>query len=397
MAEDIKRVLTINSCSSSIKFSLYHIGLYGYEGLKLSGKLERIGLENGAFEARDSSGKIIKDEKMRTPGHEDAVKLLFDWIKTIPDGERLDGVGHKIVHGGTRHSRTSLINKELILTLKRIVPFAPERLPYEIKAIEAIEKSFPEIKQIACFDTAFHRNMPEVAKMFPIPLYLRDEGVIRYGFHGLSYEYILSELKESAGDKVAAGRVIIARLGNGCSMAAVSNGKPVDTTMGFTPLGGLIMGTRAGDMDPGVIIYLLKEKGLDADQVNELLSRGSGLLGLSGLSSEMRDLLNKADDEPRAAMAVDLFCYQARKFLGGLIVALGGVDTFVFTGGIGENSPEIREKICRELEFLGIVLDAKKNASNASVISHYKSHAVVRVIKTNEERMIARHTVRILS
>ncbi|MBI5454515.1 MAG: acetate/propionate family kinase [Deltaproteobacteria bacterium] len=395
-SNELKHILTVNSGSSSIKFSLYHLGLYGYEGLKLSGRLERIGLEGGIFIARDAGGKTVKEERAPLHDHDAALKLLLGWLSTVPEGERIDAVGHRVVHGGVKYSRTQAIDAELLDTLGVLIPFAPEHLPHEIKAIEAVSKSFPEIAQAACFDTAFHRNMPEVAKVYGLPARIRDEGVVRYGFHGLSYEYILSELKGSVGEKAAGGRIVIAHLGNGASMAAVNNGRPVDTTMGFTPSGGLVMSTRPGDLDPGVVVYLVREKGMNAEELSELLDHRSGLLGISGISPDMRDLLSKIDDEPRAALAVELFCYQARKSLGALSAALGGLDTLVFTGGIGENSPEVRERICRDLEFLGIALDTKKNAANAPVISHYKSHVLVRVMKTNEEVMIARHTVRLL-
>jgi acetate kinase len=246
--------------------------------------------------------------------------------------------------------------------------------------------------QIACFDTAFHRSMPEVAQLYALPEEVRRQGVLRYGFHGLSYEYILSELNRVAGAGIADSRVIIAHLGNGASMGAFRNGKSIDTTMGFTPAGGLVMSTRSGDLDPGVLVYLLREKGLDASALNRIVNKQAGLLGASGTSSSMKELLDNERLDPRAAAAVDLFCYQARKFVGALSAVLGGLDVLIFTGGIGENAPSIRERICKDLEFLGIGVDRDRNLKNSPIISRDLSTVAIRVMKTNEELMIARHT-----
>jgi acetate kinase len=280
----------------------------------------------------------------------------------------------------------------LLRALEEMVPLAPDHLPQELRAIQAVKQSFPDLRQVACFDTAFHRRMPRVAQVYALPRSLADEGIIRYGFHGLSYEYIMRELRDKAGARVANGRVIIAHLGNGASMAAVHHGKGVDTTMGFTPTAGLVMSTRSGDLDPGIILYLLRERGLDASMVNDLVNERSGLLGVSGVSADMEDLLKEEATNPQAAEAVALFCYQAKKFLGALSAVLGGLDTLIFTGGIGENAPPVRERICEGTEFIGIQLDPSRNRANASIISRDDSPTTVRVMKTDEELMIARHT-----
>jgi acetate kinase len=249
---------------------------------------------------------------------------------------------------------------------------------------------------VACFDTAFHRHMPRLAQIYPLPRHFQHEGLVRYGFHGLSYEYIMQELRQEAGEEAAGGRVIIAHLGNGASMAAVRYGKSVDTTMGFTPAGGLVMSTRSGDLDPGLLIYLLEEEGMTPSGLNDLVNQQAGLLGVSEISSDMKDLLDKEEQEPHARQAVDLFCYQARKHIGALAAVLGGLDTLIFTAGIGANAPAVRERICHELAFLGIHLDAQRNAANAAIISHEEGPVTVRVMHTDEDLMIARHTFTVI-
>ena len=279
----------------------------------------------------------------------------------------------------------------MLKTLHDLIRFAPLHLPSALAIMEALASRHPDVPQVACFDTAFHRQMPEVAQRLPLPSDLWEEGVRRYGFHGLSYEYIL----ESLGSE-GRGRVIIAHLGNGASMAAVRDGEPVDTTMSFTPTAGLVMGTRCGDLDPGVLIYLMRERGCDAEQLTELVNFRSGLVGISGFSSDMKTLLDRRENDPSAAIATALFSYQARKFIGAFAAALGGLDLLVFTGGIGERAAPVRAEICRELTFLGVQLDEQGNVRHAGVISMPQSRCVVRVIPTNEELMIARHTTRLL-
>ena len=277
----------------------------------------------------------------------------------------------------------------MLADLKLLVPLAPDHLPHEIRGLEAVLENFPEVAQVACFDTAFHRRMPEVAQKYALPAELSEAGVLHYGFHGLSYEFLTQEL---AKENQSYGKLILAHLGNGASMAAIEDGRSLDTTMGMTPTGGLVMSTRSGDLDPGVVLYLLLEKGMSPEEVNYLLNHNAGLLGVSGTSADMQDLLKQEKTDKNAALAVELFCYQARKFIGALAAVMGGIDTLVFTGGIGEKSAIIRERICANLKFLGISLDAVSNRENAAVISDNNSQVCLRVMQTNEELMIARHT-----
>jgi acetate kinase len=384
------RLLVINSGSSSIKFAVYQMGQT--EKLAFRGHLERIGLKAGSFEIQDSHGASLFEQHINLPNHDVALKQLFNWLENDADGQKLDAVGHRVVHGGLKYDQPQIVNNELVADLKKIVPLAPDHLPHEIKAIRAISVAFPSLLQVACFDTAFHRSMPRLAQLYALPRHYWHEGITRYGFHGLSYEYIAQELRKEAGDDIAMGRLIIAHLGNGASMTAIRRARSIDTTMGLTPSGGLVMSTRSGDLDPGVLLYLLEEKGIQPSHLNTLISEQAGLLGVSGISSDMKDLLEKSQHEPHAAEAVNLFCYQAKKFLGALAAVLGGLDTLVFTGGIGENAPLIRQGICEDMEFLGIQLDTQLNHSNAAIISQENSRVSVRVMKTNEELMIARHT-----
>jgi acetate kinase len=383
-------ILTINSGSSSIKFSLYVLG--EIELLVFNGELERIKAGRGFFQASGNEGNPLVAQELDLPDHEAALGALFNWLKTHEIGKQLHAVGHRLVHGGMAHMKPQEVSPALIKELKFLVPLAPDHLPHEIKALEWVEQYFSHIQQVACFDTSFHRRMPEVAQRYALPGSLFHEGLRRYGFHGLSYEYILQELAQEAGASAASGKLIIAHLGNGASMVAIKNGRSLDTTMGLTPTGGLVMGTRAGDLDPGVMLYLLQEKGMSPGEVSQLVNHQAGLLGTSGITYEMEDLLAQEKTVAGAALAVELFCYQARKFTGALAAVLGGLDTFIFTGGIGENSATIRARICVNLEFLGIHLDPKLNKENKLVISKKTSPVTVRVMKTNEELMIARHT-----
>lgn len=389
------RILTINSGSSSLKVAMYHMGRS--ETLVLSGSIERIGLRASLFHIQDADGETLIQEHLDLPDHDAALKTLFEWLQGHAPGQDLDAVGHRVVHGGAQYNQPHLITPELIATLKELVPLAPDHLPHELRAIEAVSRSYPALKQVACFDTAFHRHMSQIAQIVALPRHFWHEGVMRYGFHGLSYEYIMQELRREAGPEVASGRVVVAHLGNGASMAAVLGGKSVDTTMGLTPTGGLVMSTRSGDLDPGVILYLLEEKGMRPSTLNDLLNQHAGLLGVSGTTSDMKDLLSQEAKNPHAAEAVDLFCYQAKKYLGALAAVLGGLDTLIFTGGIGENAPPVRWRICQDMEFLGIRLDPSRNDANAPIISRSDSPASVRVMRTDEELMIARHTYSLVS
>lgn len=390
MELNANRILTINSGSSSVKFSIYEMGQS--ESLILSGIIERIGLKPTILKTRHRQGETNLDDHLYLRDHDAAFKALSEWLmKNRPVG-KIDAVGHRIVHGGSEYSQPQYVTPELMEKLNELVPLAPDHLPNEITGIMAIKKAYPGLSQVACFDTAFHRQMPLRAKMFALPRSLFREGIMRYGFHGLSYEYIMQELMTVAGEKVAKGRVIIAHLGSGSSMVAVKDGKSIDTTMGFTPTGGLMMGTRSGDLDPGILIYLLNEKGVSPTSLNEMLNMHSGLLGISGRGSDMKFLLDNETRSVDIAEAVYLFCYQAKKFLGALCSALGGIDTLIFTGGIGENSPVIRKRICDDMTFSNIHLDPIKNESDKVIVSSDGVATTIRVMRTNEELMIARHT-----
>jgi acetate kinase len=384
------RILTINSGSSSIKLGLYTMAKT--EKLVLSGSLTRIGLTAGIFEVKDVDGTTMIDEPVDLPDHETALKILFEWLEKHTSDESLDAVGHRVVQGGQKYSAPHRVTPELVAELKDLVALAPDHLPHEIKAIQATSRAYPDLVQVACFDTAFHQPMPQVAKIAALPRYYQHEGLIRYGFHGLSYEYIMQELHKKAGAQAAQGRVIIAHLGNGASMVAVWHGKSMDTTMGFTPVSGLVMGTRSGDLDPGMLVYLIQEKGMRPSTLNDMINQHAGLLGVSGISSDMRDLLEKEKTEAHAHEAVELFCYRASKHLGALAAVLGGVDTLVFTAGIGENAPAVRQRICQKLAFLGVQVDPRRNEANAAIISPEGAVVTVRIMKTNEDLMVARHT-----
>jgi acetate kinase len=388
-------VLTLNSGSSSLKFAVFEMA--SREDLVFSGSVERIGLRGGRFYARDPEDKPLVEERVELPDHDAAIKTLFDWLQKGLAGRKLDAVGHRVVHGGVQYCQPCRINPELIESLEMLVRLAPEHLPHEIKVIQAVDRQYPTIPQVACFDTSFHRRMPDVAQRIPLPRSLWHEGVRRYGFHGLSYEYILHKLAEVAGPDAANGRLIVAHLGNGSSMAAIHGGRSLDTTMGLTPAGGLVMGTRSGDLDPGVLVYLLLEKQRTPAAVDYLVNQAGGLIGVSACSSDMRDLLQRQADDAHAAQAIELYCYQAKKFVGALATVLGGLDTFVFTAGIGAGSAAIRARICQGLEFLGIRLDPGRNDANEPIISCDGSPVAVRVMKTNEESMIARHTCSLLN
>jgi acetate kinase len=319
----------------------------------------------------------------------------MDWVQErFPPGELL-AVGHRVVHGGPKYLEAQLLTPEMVADLHEIEPFDPEHLPQEILLTEAFEKRFPGLRQVACFDTAFHRDLPQVARLLPLPRRYESKGVRRYGFHGLSYSFLLEELGRIA-PREGNGRVIIAHLGNGASLAAVRAGRSVDTTMGFTPTAGIPMSTRSGDLDPGLVWYLARMEMLSAKEFNELVNSKSGLLGVSETSSDMRDLLEAQGRDPRAADAVALFCYEIKKRIGAYAAALGGLDTLVFSGGIGENAPEVRARSCDGLEFLGIEIDSGKNLAGADVISKGTARVKVRMMRTDEELMIAKTVCRVL-
>jgi acetate kinase len=390
------RLLTINGGSSSIKFTLFRTG----ESLerRLHGKLDRIGLSGTNLSFTDATGKSQDSRTLDTLDTNDrasAVAFLLNWLETQQDFASVKAVGHRVVHGMT-HSEPERVTPALLDALHRITPYDPEHLPLEIELIEAFRQRHPSLPQVACFDTAFHRSMPRVASLLPIPRRYEAAGVRRYGFHGLSYEYLMEELVRLGDSAATKGRVILAHLGNGASLAAVRDGQSIDTSMGFTPTSGLVMSSRSGDLDPGLVSYLARTEQMSATQFQDMVNHASGLLGVSETSSDMRDLLEREAQDVRAAEAVALFCYQAKKWIGAYAVVLGGLDTLVFAGGIGENAPEVRARICAGLEFLGIELDEQRNTANDGVISAAASRVAVRVIHTDEERMLAKTTCRVL-
>ncbi len=389
-----KKIIALNTGSSSIKFAWYEVGKA--ERLVFSGSLTRIGNRDGWFSVQDEQGNSIKSECVATENHDAACDYVFSWIMSQNEGGKPDAVGHRIVHGGPLFSVPQIVTPELITALNTLSPYAPEHLPQAINAVRHVARLFPETLQVTCFDTSFHSTMPEVAKLYALPESIRKEGVQRYGFHGLSYEYILLELKRQLGAEAVKKRIILAHLGHGASMAAVKNGKSIETTMGFSPAGGLVMSTRTGDLDPGVILFLLQQNKMTPQAIKEMVNRQSGLLGVSGSTDDMHELIKAEKVDDAAQQAVELFCYQARKNIGALSVVLGGLDILVFTGGIGEHSSEIRSRICTGLEFFGIRVDERKNSNNSSVISQKRGEVEIWIIKTNEELMIARHTMKIL-
>lgn len=380
-------ILTINGGSSSIKFALYKAGETPTR--LLQGEIDRIGLKDTTLTFHHQKEDQQETLKVEASDHTSAANFLMNWLEKQKEYASVKAVGHRIVHGMS-HTAPELITPELMDELHRIAPYDPDHLPNEIELIEAFRHRHPKLTQIACFDTAFHSTMPRVAKLLPIPRRFDTEGIQRYGFHGLSYAYLMEELARVEGTKAANGRVVLAHLGSGASMAAVHKGRSIDTSMGFTPAGGLMMGTRPGDLDPGVAWFIMKSEKLSPKQFNTLINRESGLLGVSETSSDMHDLLDHQKKDIRAAEAVDLFCYQAKKWIGAFAAALGGLDTLVFSGGIGENAPEIRSRICEGLGFLGIEIDEKQNKTNARVISTDVGNTAVRVIHTDEEWMIAK-------
>jgi acetate kinase len=386
--------LVLNAGSSSLKFAVYRRAAEAGWEMTARGQVEGIGV-SPRMSARDGSGAV-----METPATGAAIRdgraalgHVIGWLHATFTGARVVGVGHRVVHGGPRYAGPVIVTPEVLTELRALVPLAPLHQPHNLAAIEAVAARLPEVPQVACFDTSFHRTMPEIAQVVPLPREVCRADVKRYGFHGLSCEYISSVLPQVA-PEIAGRRVIIAHLGSGASLCALRGGRSIDSTFGFTALDGLCMGTRPGAVDPGVILYLFQVLGLSAQEIEAILYKKSGLLGISGISSDMRVLLQSS--EPSARLAVDYFIHRAVKEIGALAAVLGGIDGLVFTAGIGENSPEIRRRICEASAWLGIGLDLAANARNASRISGAASAASVWVIPTNEELMIARHTGRLL-
>jgi acetate kinase len=384
-------ILTINGGSSSIKFALYRVG----EPMErtLHGKIDRIGLGGTNLTFHDPSGKQPDNRSLAISGDISAPIFLMDWLEKQNGFESVRAVGHRVVHG-MKHTEPELVTQELLDELHRISPYDPDHMPSEIELIEIFRQRYPKLPQVACFDTAFHHTMPRVAKLLPIPRRFDAKGIQRYGFHGLSYAYLLEELERLGDPAATIGCVILAHLGNGASLAAVRDGKSIDTTMGFTPTAGLVMSTRSGDLDPGLAPYLDRTEHINTKQFFDMVNHRSGLLGVSETSSDMRDLLTSEMHDIRAAEAVALFCYQVKRWIGAFSAVLGGLDTLVFAGGIGENAPTVRARICDGLQFLGIEIEAKQNLANSVLISSATSRVAIRVIRTDEELMIARSVCR---
>lgn len=383
-----KTILCLNGGSSSLKFAVYRFSDAAKEKI-FSGAVEAIGEDSGKAWLR-SGDKALQETSGNFPDHTTAVETMFAALQK-QGVKRLEAAGHRIVHGGPKFIAPQLIDEKLKAGLKELIPFAPLHLPDQVAMIETVAAHFPDLPQVACFDTAFHSRLPEVAQRFALPQKLWEQGIRRYGFHGLSYEYVTGKLGAELGR-----RAIIAHLGNGASMVALKDGLPMDTSMGLTPTGGFMMGTRSGDLDPGVLIHLLKA-GYSADQLEKLLDHQAGLLGVSGQSSDMKALLQKSQTDNVARMAVQMFAYQVRKFIGAYAAVLNGLDTLVFTGGIGERAAEVRAEICSGLEYLGISLDMAANSQNAGVISQPGTKCTIRVVQTDEDLMIASHTRNVVS
>ena len=384
-------ILVINAGSSSIKFHAFAADAGKLEPIA-GGKLEEI-YTHPFFQAKRQNGEVIEEKRWQEGeklGHDDAIAFLLDWLRGHAGDARLLAVGHRVVHGGSRYSEPVRVDANVLAELEALIPLAPLHQPHNLAVIKSIQARNPTVPQIACFDTAFHHTQPNVATRFALPPDITDRGVRRYGFHGLSYEYIASVLPQYD-ERAAYGKTVVLHLGNGASMTALLHGKSIASTMGFTAVEGLVMGTRSGSLDPGVILWMLEEAKMDAREIETLLYKRSGLLGVSGISSDMRELL--ASDAPAAAEAIDLFCYRISRELGSLAAALDGLDAIVFTAGIGEYAAPVRERVCRAAAWLGVSLDPEANAKHGPRISAPQSGVDVWVIPTNEELMIARHAL----
>jgi len=382
-----KFVLILNAGSSSLKFAVFELA--SSLPCILRGTIDGMGKNTASLRLKNSSGALTQ-RALNVSSPTDCLEAVLQTILPIGGLDALAAVGHRVVHGGPHFSTPELITPTVLRELRQLSPLDPEHLPAEIALIEALQSRLPKLPQIACFDTAFHHDLPRVAQMLPLPQRYEKSGVRRYGFHGLSYQFLLEELRRLDDPAANTGRVILAHLGNGASLAAVRDGRSIDTSMAFTPTSGLVMGTRSGDLDPGLSAYLARTEQMTAAQFQHLINHESGLLGVSGISADMRILLERESHDVRAAEAVALFCYQAKKWLGAFAAAMGGVNTLVFAGGIGENCPSIRHRICEGLNFIGLDLDATLNTANAAQISAPGSRVSIRVIHTNEELMIAR-------
>jgi acetate kinase len=381
-------ILAINGGSSSIKFALFSAD--PSHRRILSGQVERLGMPGTLLTARREGSPAIDKRPLTSKTFDDGIQQLVAYLHEQTDRSAIGAIGHRVVNGGLHLLDHQLITPEVISELRQMQPLDLDHLPREIGLIDEFAKAFGGVPQVACFDTAFHKNIPRVAQLLPIPRRYLDAGVRRFGFHGLSYTYLMSQLAIVAGDDAANGRVILAHLGSGASMAAVRDGKPIDTTMAFTPTSGLMMGTRPGDLDPGLLVYLMKDQKLSTSDMGKFISQKCGLIGVSEASADARDLLAVRGADRRADEAIELFCYQAKKQLCMLTSTLGGLDTIIFAGGIGEHAPDIRAEICQGLDFLGVKIEASRNTGGRDVISADDSRVTVRIIPTDEEIVIAR-------
>lgn len=389
-------LLTINFGSSSLKAAVYRYGHERAEPERLDTlEISRIGRSESSIKISGQHDAQPAEQTRAQPTSQAAIDTLLDWLRSTGNDQRISAIGHRMVHGGRRYSDPCVVTPEVVEGLRSLIPLAPDHLPSALAALDALSRAYPRLPQIVCFDTAFHRTMVPEAQRYALPSTPALAEVKRYGFHGLSYEYILQRMRD-IDSAAASGRLIVAHLGNGASMVAVREGRSVDTTMGFTPTGGLVMGARSGDLDPGVLLYLLREQRMDAAALDKLVNKEAGLRGVSGRSGDMQDLLAHEAEDSRAADAVALFCYQARKFLGALTTTLCGVETLIFTGGIGEHAAPVRARICAGLDYLGIHVDDARNRAHAPIISPDGARVTVRVIATDEDQMIARHTQRLL-
>lgn len=389
------KILAVNAGSSSIKFALFANAKSLWR--VVAGTVDRIGTTDSTLRIVRSGTADDSVEKVSAQDHTAAANLVLDWIYARGDSDALTAIGHRVVHGGPAYHAPQRVTARMLDDLRGLSLFDEEHLPAEIRLIEAFQQAFPSVPQIACFDTDFHWALPRVARMLPIPRRYEAQGVRRYGFHGLSYTYLTRELARRAGKPVAPGRVVLAHLGNGASLAAVRDGVPLDTSMAFTPAAGIPMSTRSGDLDPGLGWYFARSEGMMAQQFAAMVNFHSGLIGISETSSDMRDLIAHETQDRRAQEAIALFCYRTKQALGAYVATLGGLDTVVFAGGIGEHAPQIRARICEGLECFGIALDEGRNAANAELISAASAPVAVRVIRTDEERMIAEIVCRVLN
>jgi acetate kinase len=387
-------ILAINGGSSSLKFAVF--ALADPARRQFSGRVERVGRGEARLVVTGADGARWEDAPVEAPDQAAAAQRVIERLEQALGLAQVAAIGHRIVHGGSRFVAPETVAPAMLDELRRISPFDPEHLPGEIALIEEFARALPGVVQVACFDTAFHRDLLRAARIVPIPRRYEALGVRRYGFHGLSYAYLMEELAQVAGPEPARGRVVLAHLGSGSSLAAVREGRCLDTSMGFTPASGLVMGTRCGDIDAALPWFLAAAEGMTTAQFHQMATHESGLLGVSGTSGDLRDLLARRDADPRAAEAIDLFCYHVKRWIGGFAATLGGLDTLVFAGGIGENAPVVRREVCSGLGFLGISLDNERNEAGSSLISADSSPAAVRVIRTDEEAMIAREVARVL-